>query len=176
MANNAKNILVSGNAMVHVVIGGLPRAEWPKSYDEVLPANAVDLGLTNDDGEALDRAIETASIHAHQGPNQRTISTGGEMNLSLSALEHNPVSEQLYFGAAYVDGVSEVNADTITTVTVIYDTFDIQNGYEKAIRIVGDATVSPNGSITYTRSDATPLPLMFKFNGSIVRMKEPDAA
>lgn len=171
MATDSTNINVSGDALVHFMDGFLPRGEWPTTVDAELPALANELGLTISAGESITRGVETVTIDAHQGPNQRMLPTTGSFVMEVTALEDNEFTRGLYLGAkADANGVTELKPGAIRSGTAFYDTFDIQEGYEKSVRYVGWATVTPNGAVTYSATEAATFPLTITFQGVPIRI------
>jgi hypothetical protein len=171
MANDATNINVSGDAILHFKDGFLPRVEWPTATDTTLAVGFNEFGLTVEAGESINRAVETVSINAHQGSNQRMLATSGTLTIEVTALEDNALTRGLYLGSiADGSGVTTLTPNAIRSGTVVYDTFDIQDGYEKEVRYVGWATVTPNGAVTYSAAEAATFPLLITFQGLPIRI------
>lgn len=165
MANDPTALLVSGDAMVNAVFGTVDPAEIPTTATSPIPSASVLLGLTNEDGEKLNRTVDLTTINAHQMSSVRTIASGGSITLELTALEWNDISSHFYWGAEAVAGKRVVKADSVVTAFVIYDTVDVTTG--KFVRVMGNATVTPNGSLDFKKTAETGIPLLFTFNGDI---------
>jgi hypothetical protein len=174
MAQDATNINVSGDALVHYKEGFLARADWPTTTNAVL-TGFTELGLTVEAGESINRAVETVAINAHQGSNQRLVATGGTTTLEVTALEDNAFTRSLYLGSvADAEGITTLTPNAIRSGTVVYDTFDIQSGYEKEVRYVGWVTITPNGAVTYSAAEAATFPLLITFQGLPIRIDKND--
>lgn len=173
MALNPININVSNTAMVHILDTLLPRAEWPTDGpEEALPAGVEELGLISEDGEEVNRTVETVAINAHQLANARVVATGGSLTIALSALEDNPIVRKFWHGAAATAGVTTIKAEGVLTGTVFYSSWDTQAGYEKKERYIGHATITPNGAAVRKRGEATLYPLLITFQGEPVHVTE----
>lgn len=167
MAQDASNILVSGDAMIHIVFGGMDPLEVPATATALIPATAVELGLTNEEGEKLNRSVDLTTINSHQTMSVRTIASGGSITLEVVALEWNDVSKHFYWGVEAVDGKRTVKADSVVTADMIYDTIDVQSGYEKNVRLIANVTVTPNGSLDFKKTAETGIPLLLTVNGDL---------
>lgn len=167
MAQDAKNILVSGDAMIHIVFGGMLPEDVPTSTTTLVPATAVEVGLTNEEGEKFNRSVDLTTINSHQSSGVRTIASGGAMSLEVVALEWNDVTKHFYWGVDATSGKRVVKADSVVTADMIYDTIDVQAGFEKNLRLIANVTVTPNGSLDFKKTAETGIPLLLTVNGDL---------
>ena len=172
MANNPTNIFVSGDSTMTVDfdITGYNLSNMPTTVDQ--PLTIIDggsLGLTSEDGENLNRSVSTTALNAHQEANVRMLVTDGTITISLSALESNAIANRLYWGTSVGTGSEDLDPAALTYVIGYYDTYDIQDGFEKAIRYAGLFSVTPNGDVANQRGGASQFSFTFTSIGKVRR-------
>lgn len=173
MANNNENILVAGDAVLTIAIGKLDRSKWATSVDAVLAPEFAggEIGFITEDGETLSRSIDTTSINMHQQTSVRTIVTGGTQEFSFSAGETNKLVQDLYYGTVKAVGETyrTVKAENALTITFNYDSYDVQQGFEKQIRLAGSGLIYPSGDVTFTRTGEAQYPFTIAINGDMIQ-------
>lgn len=176
MANDNRNILVAGDAVLNIAIGALARSRWATSVDQELdPAFANgNIGFITEDGEALNRTIETTNINMHQQVNVRTVVSGGTQEFTFAAGETNKLVLDLFYGKVKEAGATHrvVNGTDALTVTFNYDSFDVQQGFEKRIRLAGMGLIYPNAETPFTRDGVTMYPFTISIMGDMYQSDE----
>ena len=176
MANNNQNIMVAGDAILHLYIGALPKSKWATTVDQELAPEFAggEIGFITEDGEALNRTVETTNINMHQQVNVRTVVSGGSQEFNFSAGETNKLTQDIFYGTVKAPGATyrTVNASSALTVTFNYDSFDIQQGFEKKIRLAGMGLIYPSAEAPFTRDGVTNYPLTISIQGDMYQSDE----
>lgn len=175
MANDNTNIMIAGDAILTVAKGNLPKAQWPTTATGELDAAFADgeLGLITSDGENFTREVSTENLDAHQQTSVRTVVSGGEMSLNFSAMETNEMVEDLWFGADLGSNTyRDVKADGAQVITFVYDAVDTGAGFEKNVRYVGVGLITPDGEISYTRTEQASYPFKISIMGEVRYISE----
>lgn len=143
-----------------------------------LPVGSENLGLTSTEGEAFSQTITTEAIKAHQRDKTlRNIVTDSKRSMNLTLTEDRKAVRELFHGAKEnADGMMDITGEEVIEANFVYDSTDDGEGYEKDIRLVFRATVTPNGDITFARGTLIAYPIMLDAIGKVRRISTPDGA
>lgn len=172
MANVAENTHVSYDANLTELPDG---AAWPTSVDAVLPAGSIPTGWLGVDGETLTNSNAVTEVRGHTGQQiVRYVPAPGTATLAVNALEDTPQTRKLWDGAEEdASGKATVNPNKGYIGTFVYDSMDVDKGFEKKVRYVFKAYVTANGDKVFAPGAVTQIPLLFNIIGSYDRMVAP---
>lgn len=145
---------------------------------QALPVGSESLGLTSTEGEAFSQTITIEAVKAHQrNKTLRNIVTDDKRSMNLTLTEDRKAVRELFHGATEnADGMMDIDGQKVVEANFVYDSTDDGEGYEKDIRLVFRATVTPNGDITFARGTLIAYPIMLDAIGKVRRISTPDGA